>query len=106
MFSRHSSNRPTQSLNVPIFAIFPGMNYPEYQVQSSKCEVIFFALGTLHFELLFCCERGGPLLDVSVQAFLRVLAVEKDGLQFAFNCERRLHRQFPAGLDGALDMSD
>ena len=52
---------------------------------------------------LFRFEVGWSLLHICCQTFLRVFALEEQLLVLAFDCERRLQRNLPSRLDGALD---
>ena len=59
---------------------------------TSCCRIDYFALNIRR-----------TLLHVRSQAFLRVFALEEQLLVLAFDRQRRLHRNLPAGLHGALD---
>src|SRR6476619_2202812 len=56
--------------------------------------------------LLLACELRLALLVVRAEAFLRVLALEKLLLQFAFDGQRRLERTLPAALHRSLDAAN
>src|SRR5687768_7467578 len=51
-------------------------------------------------------EDGLPLLDVGGDAFLRVLALEEQGLELALDGEAVLERDLRAGLHRPLDVAD
>src|SRR5581483_3249953 len=99
MSLRQSSKSPTQSLKVPIFATFPGINEI---LQSVMASASFRRRGRPRHTPLFCCEVCRPLFYVCSQTFFRVVALEQYLLVLAFNCQRRLHWNFPSGLHGSL----
>src|SRR5689334_5782789 len=54
---------------------------------------------------LFGSKLRHFLVDVGVEAFLRILALEEQLLQLAFDGERFGERHLGAGLHGALDVA-
>src|ERR1700730_16845285 len=121
---RQSSNRPTQSLNVPIFATLPGI-----RPQPFPCSAGLMAPGIPSTALraslpavlrscrlngdrgdasaaLLCLERCRTLLHVRRQTFLGVFALEQQLLIFALQGQRGFHRNFPSRLHRALDASN
>src|SRR6202044_3494215 len=85
---RQSLNMPIQSLNVPIFATFPGITPSKFYDS---------LLPSLRF------ENRRPLLHIRSQAFLRIFTLEKNLLILALHCKSRLHRNLPSSLHRTLD---
>src|SRR6266568_179596 len=108
---RQSSNRPTQSLKVPIFATLPGISQNLFTTEGTEehrgkliqplCSSVPSVVDAFSFRL----ELRRTLLHVCRQAFFCILALEKQLLVFPLDSKRRLHRDLPAGLHCALDPS-
>src|SRR5215469_5158704 len=103
----HSSNRPTQSLKVPIFATLPGISESlsrggprrtygprPHRIEAPRAQRSLFGLE-------FC----RPLLDVSLQTFLGVFTLKQQLLILAFQGQGRLKRNLPTRLYGTFDAS-
>src|SRR4029077_21201980 len=110
---RQSSKSPTQSLKVPIFATFPGMSKPlepprtqsntkDFPVRTS-CYLVSLVV---YVDIpLLCLKYRWPLLHVSSQPFLSVLALEEQLLILALHRQCRLHRNLPTCLHRTFDAS-
>src|ERR1700677_2903592 len=98
---RQSLNIPIQSLNVPIFATFPGI-MPLLSLNQADAGT---STNAGPASALFGFEYRGTFFHVRGQAFFCVFTLKENLLILALHGQRGLHGNFPTSLHGAFDSS-